>query len=474
MADGNIVSESSVGLLKQVLDPFHDTQLNSLSGWADANTAPSIVRCVKQTQVITQTALTTPWDLHICNWEWVNATPFASAIQPRNNDILGTSTMTPASLTTTNLVLGGVQAWVKSAGTSLNVCTDPAEATLDLGSSFVKGASRIVGVGFEAVDVTPEIYKGGQVGVYRLTEPSYVPDNFSYGAYVDCSAKIVRPPPANFAQLMLIPGSRQWAAKDGCYVPVPFKSEDNPALLPSYLQPLVEFDGTVEDNITSSASGYNGQNTSLLANPACINLRGTAQWPAQDVLSVPAMQWAPIHQCGALFSGLQPNAAIALTVIYYVEEFPGLAQQDLLTLANPSPDYDYVAMKVMSSCFKTLPVGVPAGMNGLGDWFALAVRAAGKIIAPIAMAAGQPAIAALAGAGASFADAYLTPSSNFASKPTSQEIKNVAIETRKVNKQKLPVTKAKTGNTQTRTAVMLKPVYETSSKKKRNRKKKNK
>jgi hypothetical protein len=419
IANAGVIKDSSVSFLKQALDPFHDTQLPRLSGWPDANTAPSVVRCVKQSQVFslpTGTGLTS-WDLHIGNWPWVSATPYAAAIFPRNNDVVGASTNSLTDYSTTGAVLGGVQAWYTAPGANLQPLSSPnLIGTLDLGLGFTQGSSRIIGCGIECIDVTNELHKQGQVGVYRLAEPQNERYAFQYGGSATSSgpvAEIVRTFPTNFKNLMLIPGSRQWEAKDGCMIVVPFHSEDNPARIPNYVQQIIPYDGTVEDHISwSSTSGNLGQNVGLVGVPAITDLFGTAQWPATHIQSVPAFFTTPQHQCGAIFSGLDVSAQIATTVIYYIEEFPGFAQSDLLTLATPSSSYDPVAMELLTHSFLTLPVGVPAGMNGLGDWFAMAVRAAGSVIAPVALALGQPHIAALAGGAASVADQYLTAPSS--------------------------------------------------------------
>jgi len=412
LASSKIINECSVSALKQALDPFHDTQLSKLSGWPDANTAPSIVRCIKQTQVFSLPGGTglLAWDLHVANWPWANATPYSSTMFTRSNQVIGNSTSNFASYTTTGAVLGGVQAWYTGPGANLNpLGATNVLGTLDLGPGFASGSSRVIGCGFECVDVTNTLHKQGQVGVYRLAEPSMQTSTFQYGGVPNYpQGQIIRTLPQNFKQLMLIPGSRQWEAKDGCYLVVPFWSEENPARIPNYVQPIIPFDGGVEDQITSWSGGGLPQNTGLVGIPALTNLFGTGAWPATNIFSVPAMFHAPQHQAGCIFAGLHPEAQIAVTVIYYVEEFPGMAQSDLLTLATPSSSFDPVALEIMTQAFMTLPVGVPAGYNGLGDWFAMAIKAAGSVIAPIALAMGQPHIAALAGASAAVASQYLT------------------------------------------------------------------
>lgn len=428
LADSKIIKDSSVSAIKQALDPMHDTQLSKLSGWPDANTAPSIVRCVKQTKVVSLPSGTgfTSWDLHIQNWQWVNSLPYCNKIMPRYNNIVNASTAGPlyTDWTTTGVSIGGVTASYTNNGANFDVLTTSNSlANLDLSSSFIEGASRVIGIGIEAVNVTPQLYIGGQVGVFRLAEPAHDTQMFNFSAAGPSSGFITRAPPRNFAEMMLIPGTRQWEAKDGFYLVVPMLEAENPARIPQYVLPLIPALGTIEDHVTNDSSGSLGWNTGTLGVPAWTTLNGQPGFTT-NILAPPCIASIPFHQGGAIFSGLAPEAQIALTVVYYVEEFPGFAQKELLTLANPSASYDPVAMEILTHAFKTLPVGVPANMNGLGDWFALAVRAAGSVIAPLAMAMGQPAIAALAGGASMAANNYLTAPTPTLGKVKAREINN--------------------------------------------------
>jgi len=107
----------------------------------------------------------------------------------------------------------------------------------------------------------------------------------------------------------------------------------------------------------------------------------------------PAMTY-PLHMGGAIFTGLSDTTTLTLNVNTFHESFPSPAENDILVLATPSATYDPVALEMFSHSLSSMPVGVPASENGLGDWFLGAVADAAEFLAPLAVALGQPVIGA--------------------------------------------------------------------------------
>jgi len=90
------------------------------------------------------------------------------------------------------------------------------------------------------------------------------------------------------------------------------------------------------------------------------------------------------NACGAFFTGLSPQTTLNLTVHYYVERFPDVAQTDLVLLATPSPRYDSQALTFYSNAVRDMPVGVMQRENSLGSWFRGAIQTVRNWFAPLA------------------------------------------------------------------------------------------
>jgi len=77
----------------------------------------------------------------------------------------------------------------------------------------------------------------------------------------------------------------------------------------------------------------------------------------------------PFDTHGCIITGLQPQATLQVTVKYFVERIPTIAQPDLLVLTRPPSPYDGLALEIYSRVMTHLPVGVPVSENPLGEWF---------------------------------------------------------------------------------------------------------
>jgi hypothetical protein len=229
------------------------------------------------------------------------------------------------------------------------------------------------------------------------------------------TASSVRYPPQNASQVMLFPGSRQWAAEDGCYVVGSFHSVENRAVAAGFVEPVVSQPQT-DDRETPTTN-----NTNFII-PA-----GTVYPTDTSTATFPAIKLDPIHQSGALFAGLSPTTTLTLNVIYYYESFPGLAEPDILVLASPSAEYDPVALNIYSHCIGRMPVGVKVGENGLGDWFYGIAKKVYDIFSPAIKAIPHPAAQAAGILGDSFLTAPSPAGSN--KKPKKKKAPAGAVNT---------------------------------------------
>jgi len=211
----------------------------------------------------------------------------------------------------------------------------------------------------------------------------------------------------NAAQVMLIPGSRQWAAEDGCYVVGSFHSNENRPVAASYTQPVIMLPPSV-----IAPFGGDDLEAPVLNNTNIITPKATQSTLDPAYAYFPACKLDPVHQSGALFAGLSNTTTLTFNTIHYYESFPGLSEPDILVLATPSAEYDPDALNIYSHTLATMPVGVKVGENGLGDWFAGIISKVGTFLAPFL----GPVFGTVARVGATMADQYVTAQSPAARK----------------------------------------------------------
>lgn len=406
------------------VDPMHDTQLSNLGGWPDLCDQASLIRCFKKTHTISPDISGGNWDLMLMTLpdlkrRELTYAPFSS------NKTQGipepATTRHWGGLTWATYVAGGED--------STRYAIDKTPLQQDcicLSDEVLTGNGRLIGMGFEVNNTTAEIYKQGTVHVFRQ------PQQFeSYNTFVNVeqmavrdasgtaptviplsvpfSGRYVQKWPKSEADVTLLSGTRTWKASDGCYCVVPFQSESNPIYPSEYTVPVIveEFPRSNEGSTVAEYYAY-----SDLPVP----------WNEMAFI-VNREKWAPTHSAGALFVGLSPETTLTVTVNYYYEYFPASADETLITLAKPSAGFDPVALALYSKALSTMPVGVPANMNGFGDWFAGVVSKFAPSVGAALMPFLGPGSAAFGLAAKGVADSYLTTQSP-KSKPIASQLVN--------------------------------------------------
>lgn len=387
--------------LTQAIDPFHDLQFEA-SGYPDVKVAPSVAQCIKQTYTLKKPAGLPAgnWDLHLFNVPWW--TSEAMEIHDVDGNVI--SFYRDPVLPSFNM--GGIVALFGYEGQTLWGEAGPTDGvtvkTYGLDTDYFEGSTRVTGAGFEAVNTTSKLNIQGQVIVYRQPQPNIQPKHMGVwdispdvtplykggGSYAD-----VRPPPKSTAEAMLFQGSKQWQASQGAYCVISFNSLDIPADGESIVDPIMWED----------AAAGSDEEVRYAVVPAFYN--GKVYHPgigsgSLEGLACPRLAClTPQDMSGMYFSGLSEETTISLSYNVYLERFPGNDERDLKSLAQPSPAYDVFAQQLYTYCLQTMPPGVPAYMNGLGDWFANAVskvagavkKVTGLIPHPIAQAVSQGA-----------------------------------------------------------------------------------
>lgn len=238
--------------------------------------------------------------------------------------------------------------------------------------------------------------------VFQVNQQCFEPNVFQFAASLNSTTSLATANsvqqfskwPDTLAEAMLLPGTRQWEAKDGVYSVVPFTSKPNTASYGTTTAPAIYRDSTYNPAPGSVTPGGNYMN--IL----------TPTITSGNHLSFPFSKVAPVHSKGAIITGMAATSRYTINVNFFVESFPDLSDQSTLLLATPSAQYDPVALEIISQITKELPIAVPVSENGFGDWFAGIVADIAPVLSGVALAMGHPELAALAGAAGAAAGTF--------------------------------------------------------------------
>lgn len=419
------LSEEGRNWFIEAVDPFHDSRI-TLCGYPDMNIGSSVIQCVKQTLTIAKPVgfAAGNWDTNVVMWPMpvtqpvtmlFNSTPFGTALLSKS----ATSGITPYPIG--GLTCFSVPSGSQTYGTS-SLTTDVSKG-ISLPENYLGGPCRVLGMGFEVVNTTSQLNVQGQVTVYRQPMPapqSQFCQGFTTATTLETEKEaVVCPdieechracvshkhaklgalpvslgyssayefvqPPGTQANCMLLEGSQQWEARDGCYSVSTMNTLDNPAKL---LVPMSYV--SWESDFTSDGTAGSGQ--ALATNQNFASATTQVFVPAYDGYV------APYHLNGAYFTGLSDATTLSLSATWYIERFPHPFEQDLVVLASPSPYYDPAALELYARSMRYLPVGVKQGENPLGEWFTSVLDAVRDYAVPIGKMVGLavPGVGAVA------------------------------------------------------------------------------
>lgn len=345
--------------MEQLLDPFTDTPKRR-AGYPDTVTGNSVIQVVRKTFTYNNTSGANQ-DVHIfvdnCDTSYTVssygkiADTYSGVTTYANNQFRLNN---PSTNPPTGYGRGGVRMRSGSVGADLTTLNTSGIGQALEPSYFDKGPARVIAKGFEVHNTTPAIYAGGSVAVYR--------DNTSYDSEPSGVATFYKGPstteghstglfeaakvPENVGQVMLLPNSQQWEAKDGCYCVCTMNSQTN--------QPFKRQTGVARYH----DSGQNGQEDWVTQVPGYTNI------PIFSQLLTPS----PFFVSGAFFSGLPNGTSLTVNCIWYIERFPDETNLDLVVLAQPSPHSDPISIELYSKSAMCLPVGTKVSNNADGDW----------------------------------------------------------------------------------------------------------
>jgi len=327
--------------------------------------------------------------------------------------LFGSSVTTPTPVAASTNKWGGLVVDATASGVATFKYDDAGTSVQPFLTSlapYLSGEYRVIAMGFEVINTTSELNVQGLVTVYRQPTPALDSAKSvlaTSGAYDSGGSPTVHnlqfgypdvlkcnTPPSTPGEALLLDGSKQWKAKEGCYCVATMNSSENPA------------GGNTATPILHVSSQ---DNTAASAGVAWIYVRPSASLPSpfQGItVSVPqitptdqtsivtyptgGVEMQPFNQFGALFTGLSNSTTLQVNATYYIERFPTQQDSDLVVLARNSCHGDSVAKDLYSEIVKEMPVGVPQRMNGMGEWFADAVSSAADFISPVLSAIPLP------------------------------------------------------------------------------------
>jgi len=338
------------------VDPFHDRDIEA-KGFPDLETSATLVQCVKQQLVVSAPGSVTG------NWD-VNITLFPNLFQQDSTQFQMTgNSVNAGSFTPSNYGVGGLVCHAVPSGqnTWQSAISTPSVtySGISLPDNFAQGPFRVIGMGFEVVNATAEIYRQGSVTVYR--QPAQIGPDFSLCIFnipgtlsSNVPVQVIRQPPASLANALLLNGSRTWEASKGAYVVSRLNSVDNPLSQVDNAMPI-----WIASGIIDSALGYSTACT--MATPQSTTV-GQYFHVALDKIQ-------PFDISGAYFIGLSQQTTLTITVRWYIERNPTPDEPDLVVLATPSPRYDPKALEIYSEAMYSIPPGVPVNQNPAGEFF---------------------------------------------------------------------------------------------------------
>jgi len=411
------VSDAGRAWITAAIDPYHDTALD-VCGYPDTEESACIVQVVKSSYTIAapSSAGSGNWDAHISSFPWLLPTTLVGISDPGAN--LGAILITAESLAGG---LGGLMVDTVPTTTpptpTFQMVTSGSPSWVNLDSATItpfipfEGEWRQIAVGFEVINTTSDLNVQGLVTTYASPFPQRASKSVlsaervvagSLPIIVSGSIEVLIASlcPTTTATAMLLPGSRQWKAKEGAYVVPRLNTQD--------LAVGTDSTAVVLDSNSDPISPFSIAGTVGTAN----NIPNSAPvFTYQTIRNVP-IAMSDFNWGGAYFTGLSNSSVLTVNITRYIERFPSIQNPldaQLVVLAKPPAKYDPQAMELYSVVSSMMPTGVPQRMNGFGEWFREAVQEARNAIAPALAAIPHPLAQAAAGAlrvGGSIADSY--------------------------------------------------------------------
>jgi len=375
LARADNVSHDGKQWLQCALDPAHDVDL-VVAGYPDRSNIPSVVQRVVQTMVIAapNPSMTNNWDCSLIDWPDI--------VNGEMSDYNTTTGAPPGSvyMVSSASSTGGLVAYSTDSGQH----TLPPSGTnnntqfLDAYDYVSNTSSRVIGKAFEVMNTTAELYRQGTVITWRQAEgcelaPQGVLFVGSGGSqtnptYVGKTPVVCSPePPTEATVAQLLPGSQQWEAAKGVY-------------MPSYLQGMVNPPTRMVPELQLYGAGIPGSTPYSGVGKSCYQVATWGTFDTTEIMPYSSFT-TPYSICGAYFLGLSPQTTLTVRQILWIETFPGV-RDTLAPLSHPSAAYDPFALALYAEAARKLPIATVFGDNPIGEWFEDVVDTIAQVASP--------------------------------------------------------------------------------------------
>lgn len=353
--------------LIRAVDPFHDLPVE-VEGYPDGQIGNSVVQTIPLSMEISRPSVvpsTDNWDVMIYIDDSPSEVDSRSSYITRNmvygaGDLAKQGYCRTGGLTVASGATGSNLTFLPSAGSTM------AFTGLEVPDSSLLDPCRVIAQAFEVRNTTAELYKQGDCVVFEqplnsttypvvISQVNSYPPTAAFNAY---SAKVRTFPPTSQQEATILPSSRRFEAREGCYVIGALETLDNEPAIPAPTASLQYAHADSPDSAWPDAGStvYISGETSTIANFRLFGPRLIT----------------PFGRRGAYFAGLSPETTLKINYKVTIERFPS-STSPVINFGRPTPLRDEVALTAYTEILNRMPVGVPVDENGLGDWFTGAV-----------------------------------------------------------------------------------------------------
>jgi hypothetical protein len=350
-----------------------------LCGFPDGNPDPVATQIIKSSvNIVCPVGITSgTWDVMIVSTPWIKPIKFTTMSYLSGTDsnpnnelvILGAGA---------NVTIGGLQTIAVPTGTSFNPGVAAPSTSIvyvpnTVNDQYCLGTQRVIAKGFEVHNTTAELNLQGMCTTF-VVPISDIQTAGTVNEFIDTAGVVTLANAVSILQVemwpnfqsnaVLTPGSRQWTAKQGCYMASNLKTNNVPLNETGYaIQPFIS-------SLDSSTPTNLGPTPSPSPTSAAYAVHSNCFWD-------------DFNMHGCIFSGLSLSSTLTVNYTYIIERHPDWNISDLVVLARPPPPRDNVALELYTHITDRMPIGVPVDENGLGDWFMDALSTAADFVSPV-------------------------------------------------------------------------------------------
>jgi hypothetical protein len=390
------ISPQGMKFIELATDPFHDNPVQGYEGIPDYETGKSVISSVVQETEIAKPSTLGPglWKCRITTYPITGSlgTHNAKCVQNVAYDTQGAFPLVDAGrmqAISIDYAQDGddFPAFPTQAGTSPSGISIPAPLT--------EGPFKVSGLGVEIVNTTAELTKQGLCTCARMSQPASQPSTYQVSVTTNSSAFSfasllpILAPPKNLSEMMLLPETTQWHAKEGAYAVVNLKGIGTRASACQPTYPIL-YRETLKTGVDLT------QRDVRIPIPSLVTV-GTMAVQAVIFENNPGI--SPADASVIMFTGLSDTTTLTVRGRWIIERFPTQYQDQIIYNATPTASFDPLALEVYSRVMNQLPPGVMFKENPAGEWFRRVITKVAQVASSILGSIPHP-VAQAAGAGA--------------------------------------------------------------------------